>query len=222
MTMIFDDVHLVNSKNKLHLATRRLSQLCDYAIGQSATPLVNSPVDLCYIANALSFPQAEHVAHGDRDRQPGFFQLARRSGGWQKKTDIAATTAWARTFYSHHTAELGDESGRRVSAFASEPAQPTDDLREISRALGHTSEMSMDARYKKALDDCLTQLGPYLIRRTKSAKDRHFEPLLRLGSIRHTIINVALRKDELNDIHKHLEDAQSGRLKGWSRGRLRP
>jgi hypothetical protein len=63
--MIFDEIHLAKSMGLLQTACHQLAKHVDFKIGQSATPLINSPLDLCFVANALNLPQGDGVANVD-------------------------------------------------------------------------------------------------------------------------------------------------------------
>jgi hypothetical protein len=59
--MIFDEIHLAESMGQLQNACHQSAKHADFKIGQSATPLINSPLDLCFVANASNLPQGSDV-----------------------------------------------------------------------------------------------------------------------------------------------------------------
>lgn len=210
--LIFDECHLVKSRNKLQTATNRLSKRCMFTIGQTATPIINSPLDLCFIANALGFPQAEHVANGDEERMPRFFKRMRLTQGWERKIDLSNTTSWARDFYPHPESSDPD---RRAAAFLSAPPTGKDRVAQVE-ASGKPGEGYIPLQFKTAFEDLKTTLGPYIMGRTKEAVNRKGERILPLGKVQHTVINVSLKPKEIQQFHEFLEESQTNRLVKWN------
>lgn len=208
--MIVDEVHLAKSKGSFQSACHALSKKAAFRIGQSATPVVNSPLDMCLIANALGFPQANDVANPETRMDieetdelptiPKFYQEARYRLGVQRRLD--------RSMMSHSIPLLYrilDEPapGNRPSAFLSGPITNQQPLSVANESVPH--KLQMDPDYVKAANDVFGLLGPYLIRRSKQALTPEGKKMLKLGKLSQTTINVQLRDDEIEDVNEYLE-----------------
>ena len=134
---IFDEVHLVKGRGKLHEATHALGRRCLFFVGQTATPMMNTPLDLCFIASALNLPHARNIAYGDPKEEPGYFQQLRRAVGHQRKFDAQETTTLAKKCLYRADAHQED----RLPAYVIAPPTPGLAADHIREQVGHPMQL---------------------------------------------------------------------------------
>ena len=208
--MIIDEVHLVKGRGILQTASHHLAKRAAFTIGQSATPLVNSPLDLCFVANALDFPQAMNVANPEyfdpgasltaAPTIPHFFKEARLHLGHQRLLDRSGMTETMRLFYESQEQPIG---GTRPKTYLSEPISKARSLADLQNAL--PNPIRLDPSYVQASRNVFGLFGPYLMRRGKYAVHPTGERMLNLGPLHEMIVNVELREDEIEHIKEYLE-----------------
>jgi hypothetical protein len=222
--MIFDEVHLAKSRGLLQSASHHLAKRAAFTIGQSATPLVNTPLDLCYVGNALDFPQATNIANpeffeptsspSDPPPIPVYFKEVRRQLGAQRKLDRGLMTQTMALFYS--TVERPPD-GPRPNFYLSAPISQARTLEQLNTSVA--AKIALDPDYMSAARRVFSLFGPYIIRRSKYALYPTGERMLALGPLREMVVNVALREDEVEDVNTYLERVCEKRVEKWGADR---
>jgi hypothetical protein len=206
--MIFDEIHLAKSMGLLQTVCHQLARHVDFKIGQSATPLINSPLDLCFVTNASNFPQGNGDANVDipttapEERTiPNFFKEARLHLGRQRRLD--------RTSMSHiipilYNAVEEDDPGRsnRPPLFLSSALDKRQTFAAAREVIPHGIQLEGD--YRRAAQYVFDLMGQYIVRRGKQAVDSQGQKMLPLGKLTQTTINVQLRDDEIEDVNEYL------------------
>ena len=218
--MIFDEVHLAKGKGLLHTASHHLAKQSAFTIGQSATPLVNSPLDLCFVANALDFPQAMNIGNteyfppdsspSDLPTIPEFFREARYQLGVQRKLDRGIMGETMKLFYCPLEPI---PTGERPTTYLSAPISEAKNMKELQAS--SPAEIALDPDYIRAAKTVFNLFGGYLISRGKYAIHPSGERMLPLGELREVVVNVALREDEVEDINTYLERVCEDRIRKW-------
>jgi hypothetical protein len=207
--MIIDEVHMAKAKNQLQTACHNLAKKCSLRIGQSATPLVNSPLDVCIIANALNLPQAADVANrkpfipsspSQKPTIPNFFQKARYSLAAQRDLTRWSMTKAMEDFYT----VTENPDGSRPTSYLSAPISKAHDMTELADSV--PEKLLVDKEYERDASDVFALFGPYLMRRSKFALTSSGKRMLPLGKLTQKTINVELREDEVEDINQYLEE----------------
>jgi hypothetical protein len=164
--MIFDEIHLAKSMGLLQTACHQLAKRVAFKIGRSATPLINSPLDLCFVTNASNFPRGIDVGNVDipttspEDAEPrtipNLFKEARMHPGRQRRLD--------RTSMSHiipilYNAVEEDDPGRsdRPPLFLSSALDKRQILAAASEVIPHRIQLEGD--YRRAAQNVFDHMG---------------------------------------------------------------
>ncbi|OCF58619.1 hypothetical protein L486_03108 [Kwoniella mangroviensis CBS 10435] len=193
--LIVDEAHKAKSATFTQSAIWQLSEKAAFRVGMTATPLVNSVEDILYISNALRFPEAEGIANAPKDQQSSFFVDLKNQIAQQKKYDLKGVRIDALSWYQ--------PTGENVEA-RSTKAFPADERPTLlADHLRVTTDIPEDLR--TAIERAFSQVSPYIIRRSPDSLDSQGQPLLKLGPISETILNVNLIDKEVEDVASSLK-----------------
>jgi hypothetical protein len=150
------------SQNACHQLAKRVA----FKIGQSATPLINSPLDLCFVANASNLPQGSDVPNVDipaaapEDAEPrtipNFFKQARLHLGRQRRLDRSSMSHIIPTLYN---AVEEDDPGRsnRQPLFLSSALDKRQALAAASEVIPYRIQLEGD--YRRAAQNVFDLMG---------------------------------------------------------------
>ncbi|WWC59649.1 uncharacterized protein I303_102208 [Kwoniella dejecticola CBS 10117] len=195
-TLVFDEAHKAKSPTSTQTAVWKLATRSSFRIGQTATPLVNGADDVCYISNALNFTQAAGITNVPKDQIPQWFERLKMEMRKQKKEDLRGVKVDATTWYI----PTGEEEHERTTKAFSAQERPS----LLADHLKVATDISDDLDF--SIKQALGQFSPYIIKRSPNCTDQNGKPLLRLGGLSETILNVTLTDPEVEDIVYYLED----------------